>query len=299
MERRKIGPNGVLCAVLGAVSWGFSGTASQYLFMHYELDSSWLTTMRMTLSGVVLMLACLLADRKALFALPRHRRDMLQEVLFAVAGLMAVQFAYLTAIQHSNSATATVLQNLSVAMLAVLMAIKTRKMLPALHAFSVLLALFGVFLLATHGNVHQLALSPAGLFWGVGAAAGVCSYSLLSAGLVARWNARVVSAYGMLIGGLVLGALTGSFGITVQLDLVGWFVLWLIVLIGTVGAFTLFIQGISEIGPVRATLIGCLEPVSATIISAVWLGSRFTAVDILGFACILITVFLLNGRKQR
>ena len=295
---RKIRLSGIACAVLGAVSWGFSGTASQYLFMHYDINSVWLTTMRMVLSGIVLMAACLISDRGELISLFRHKRDFRHEVVFAVAGLMIVQYAYLTAIQYSNSATATVLQNLSVAIIAVLTAVMTRKMLSGKHIFSIFLALFGVFLIATHGNIRTMVLSAQGLLWGLAAAAGVCSYSMLSAGLVARWSSRVVSAYGMLIGGVVLGLLTGAFGMKADLDLTGMFVLGLIVLIGTVGAFTLFIQGIGEIGPVKATLIGCLEPVSATVISALWLGSKFSWIDILGFACILATVFLFNTGKR-
>lgn len=290
--------SGVICAVLGAVSWGFSGTASQYLFMNYEINSVWLTTMRMVLSGIVLMAACLLADREELISLFRHKRDFRHEVVFAIAGLMIVQYAYLTAIQYSNSATATVLQNLSVAIIAVLTAVMTRKMLSVSHIFSILLALLGVFLLATHGNIHTMVLSKQGLLWGLLAAAGVCSYSMLSAGLVAKWSSRVVSAYGMLIGGVVLGLLTGAFTMKAELDLAGGFVLALIILIGTVGAFTLFIRGIGEIGAVKATLIGCLEPVSATIISALWLGSRFSWIDLLGFACILVTVFIFNAGKK-
>lgn len=36
-----------------------------------------------------------------------------------------------------------------------------------------------------------------------------------------------------------------------------------IVLLGTVGAFTLFIQGIALVGPVKAALLSCLEPLTA------------------------------------
>ena len=41
-----------------------------------------------------------------------------------------------------------------------------------------------------------------------------------------------------------------------------------------------------------ATLIGCLEPVSATVLSALFLGTRFSMAELLGFSLILLTVFL-------
>ena len=285
---------GVICAVLGAVSWGLSGTLSQYMFMNYELDSSWLTTMRMTASGIVLLLLSLVTERNALWGIVSHRRDLIHEIIFGIAGLMFCQFAYLSAIQHSNSATATVLQNLSVPLIAVFTAIITGKLPKKRQVFSIILALLGVFLIATHGNPSSMVISKKGLMWGLGAALGVITYSMLSAGLVAKWGSRAVSAYGMLIGGVILGGLTGSFGMRPALDVYGYIVMGLIVLIGTVGAFTLFLEGIHELGAVRATIIGCLEPVTATIVSALWLGSVFTLPDILGFVCILATVIIFN-----
>ncbi len=68
----------------------------------------------------------------------------------------------------------------------------------------------------------------------------------------------------------------------------------IIVFVGTLGAFTLFVQGVSMVGPVTAALLACLEPLTAALLSAVWLGSVFTAAELIGFACILSTVFLLS-----
>ncbi len=65
-----------------------------------------------------------------------------------------------------------------------------------------------------------------------------------------------------------------------------------IVLIGTAVGFSAFLEGVRYIGPVKATLIGCLEPVSATVLSALFLGTRFSMAELLGFGLILLTVFL-------
>ena len=297
-SRKKSVSAGVICAVLGAVSWGFSGTCSQYMFMNYEVDSVWLTTMRMTISGIVLFIISFIAERKELFEILRRKRDMINEAIFGIAGLLFCQFSYLTAIQYSNSATATVLQNLSVVFIAVFTAVITRTMLGKKQIFSIALALFGVFLIATHGNIRSMVISGKGLFWGLCTAVGVVVYSMLSARLAARWSSRIVSAYGMLIGGFTLGILTGSYSLRPELDPAGIAVMAMIVLIGTVGAFTLFIEGINKIGAVRATLIGCLEPVSATVISAIWLKSTFSITDILGFVCIIATVLIFNINKR-
>ena len=62
--------------------------------------------------------------------------------------------------------------------------------------------------------------------------------------------------------------------------------------------FSLFLQGIRYIGPVKATLIGCLEPATATVLSAVFLGTRFGVMEMIGFGAILGTVFLSMDRPE-
>ena len=42
----------------------------------------------------------------------------------------------------------------------------------------------------------------------------------------------------------------------------------------------------------RASLIGTVEPVSATVTSALMLGTVFAPTDLIGFACIIVMVFL-------
>ncbi len=47
---------GLFFASFGAISWGISGVCGQYLFMNYDIDSSWLTAIRMLLSGILLLI---------------------------------------------------------------------------------------------------------------------------------------------------------------------------------------------------------------------------------------------------
>ena len=99
---------------------------------------------------------------------------------------------------------------------------------------------------------------------------------------------------GMLIGGLVLSAAVRAWEIPAGLDLYALVLLSAIVLLGTVGAFSLFLQGIRMAGPMKASLLSCLEPLTAAFLSAFWLHSSFSAAELVGFACILATVFLIR-----
>lgn len=110
MGEKKRTLRGFLCAALGGVCWGASGTVGQYLFTCQGVDSGWLTVVRMFLAGVVLLGGALVRHRPQLRAIWSDRRDALRLVLFSVGGLMTCQYTYLAAIRYSNSATATVLQ---------------------------------------------------------------------------------------------------------------------------------------------------------------------------------------------
>ena len=85
-----------------------------------------------------------------------------------------------------------------------------------------------------------------------------------------------------------------------SLDPVGHLVLLIAVLVGTFGAYGLFLHGISIVGPVAGNMLGAAEPVSATAISALWLGTAFSWADWAGLVLMVATIFLiaLQTRKR-
>lgn len=97
----------------------------------------------------------------------------------------------------------------------------------------------------------------------------------------------------MLIGGIFLFFLFGYWNYEITFDMAMILGVGAIVVIGTALAFTLYLQGVSDIGSVKASMIACVEPVSATVISALWLGTKFTVIDVAGLLAILAAVLLL------
>ncbi len=283
---------GIFFTVAGAMGWGISGVCSQYLFSNYGLDAGWLTAVRMLLSGLVLLLVAACSGGKSVFGIFRKGRDCLWLVAFALLGLLLCQYTYLAAIQHSNSATATVLQSLNVVMMALVMAVWHRTPLAPKQGVALGLAVAGTFLIATRGDFGRIALSGTGLVFGLLSAAGVVIYTLLSRPIIHRWGNALVTGWGMLLGGAVLGLFTQAWRLPEGLDGTAFFLIGVIVLVGTAGGFSFFLQGVKYIGPEKATLIGCVEPATATVLSALWLHTTFGLVELLGFVLILLTVFL-------
>lgn len=295
-EKRKI--RGFLFALFGGILWGFSGTCGQYLFTFEKLDSGWLTVTRMLLSGIILLGVSAVNHRAEMKLVWKKKKDALRLVLFAVLGLTSCQYMYLTAISYSNAGTATVLQYLGPALIMIISCIMGRRLPSKKELCAILLAITGTFLLATHGNPGTLVISKEGLFWGLGSAVALVLYTMLPGDLISRYGSTVIVGFGMLIGGIFLFFVFGYWNYKIDFDVPLIMGVGAIVLIGTALAFTLYLQGVSDIGSVKASMIACVEPVSATIISALWLKTNFTGIDIIGLVAILLAVLLLSKKDD-
>ena len=220
----------------------------------------------------------------------KHSKSLLSLLIFALIGLFLNQFAYLTAIQETNAGTATVLQYVCPVGILIYSCIKD-KVAPTLgEIVSIILAIGGTFLIATHGQLDQLSMTPAGLFWGLFSALTYALYIILPISLIKKWGSSLVIGEGMVIAGLVALPFTGVLqaNIPTSLDFAG------IILIGTVFAYTAFLKGASLIGPVKSSLLASIEPISAVFFAFLIMNEQFYPIDFLGMAMILIAVTLIS-----
>lgn len=298
-DKRRRAARGILFALSGGILWGFSGTCGQFLFSFEAVDPAWLTVTRMLAAGVILLAFSYPKQKAAMRGILSDRKSLLRLLVFAILGLTTCQYTYLAAISYSNAGTATVLQYLGPALIMVASCLLSKRFPTKKEVFAVLLAISGTFLLATHGNPGSLVISPQALFWGLASAAALMLYTMLPGSIISRWGSTVVTGYGMLFGGLFLFFLTGYWNYRIALSPALLFGTAAIVVAGTAMAFTLYLQGVNDIGSVKASMLACIEPVSATVISALWLKTSFTPVDIAGLALIVATVLILSRKEEK
>ena len=249
--------------------------------------------MRLLAGGILLTVPALLRHRDSVLGILRDPKDLLRLICYGICGLLLCQYAYMTAISWSNAATTTVLQNLGLLIVMGYTCLRGRRLPSRREGLALVLALAGVYLLATGGDPRHMALSPKGLFWGLAAAVAVVGYVMLPRGLMTRWGRAPITAMGMLIGGIAVNLAARSWTLYVPIPGRAWLAIGAIVVLGTVVSFTLFMRGLQDVGAVKSSMLASTEPVSATVFSAVWLGTTFSAPDLIGFACIIATIFLL------
>lgn len=284
---------GIVLTLAGAVCWGFSGTCAQFLFSGYGLDPRWIVCVRSVTAGLFFLLLALAVDRRRLVAALTSPKALLSMFVFGVFGVLLCQVCYLFTIDASDAGTATVLQSLNLIIILVVVCVQLRRRPVRKEYVGVGLALVGTFLVATHGSFTSLAISPQTLGWGLATAVGCALYTLLPGRLLAEYGSIVTTGISMTMAGIVSSALFRPWGIEASLDATGLLFLGAIVVVGTILSYLCYLNGVKLVGSMLAGLLGCAEPVTACVLSAVWLGTAFMPVDVVGMAMIIGMMFLM------
>ena len=284
---------GTILTITGGILWGISGVCGQFLFQNKEVTASWLVPIRLVTAGLLLLLYYVIRDRGKAFDIWKTKRNRTDIIVYGLAGMMLCQYSYFQTIEWSNAGTATVIQYLGPALIVVWVCFRTKRLPQTKEVLGVILAVTGIFLIATHGNPTSLALSQKALVMGLLSAVSVVVYTIKPAGLQKQFATPLVLAWGMLIGGAVLMVVFRPWNYQVIFDRETFAAVAFIILFGTMAGFSMYLTGVKMIGSVKASLVSCVEPVASMILTAVWMKVSFTTPDLIGTLFVIATIIIL------
>jgi len=297
MQNEKM--SGILITLAGAICWGISGCFGQYLFQETEIYAEWLVAVRLLLAGTLLVSLGFVQQKREIVQIFRNADDRKRLVIFSLFGVLACQYTYFAAIQYSNAGTATVLQSLSCVLILGVLCFREKRAPKRYESVAIACALIGTVLLSTHGDFSSMSLSTRALLFGLGSAVGAVLYNFLAGDMVNRYGIYVVVGFAMLISGVMMWVIVRPW--QVELAWNGKMILAIlgVVIVGTAVAFSLYLKGVSMVGPLLASLLATIEPVVAIVVSFMFLGSNFHAMDFVGFVLILGTVIGLSLKQRQ
>ena len=275
---------GVLLVAISA-----AGFASIGLFARVAAASgaSLLTVLalRFVLAGI--LLALVLRHRR--LAWPRGR-DLAGLVLLGALGYTAQSFCFFSALNHLTVGLAVLLPYLHPALVLLAGAALGRQRLTPRKA-ALAAASFAGILLTVRGD---LAGTPVGLAFGIGAALIYTNYILVGEHLTPRTgvipaatvivlSAAVMFCLGTLVEGVRWPGTTG-----------GWLAVAGIAVLGTALATVTFFAGVQRIGAGDAATLSTLEPVVALVLAFVFLGEQLGAVQLAGALLVIASAALLG-----
>ncbi|MFT4399315.1 EamA family transporter [Bacillus sp. SW14] len=291
---------GFFMVIIGAAFWGLSGTAAQHLFETSDVSVEWLVTVRLLLSGLLLLIIISAGNnRHAVWAIWKDQKSAIQLIVFGIAGMLGVQYTFLASIGTGNAAVATLLQYLAPVLIMMFLLVTRKNSFQIADICALVLALGGTFLLLTNGSVNHLTVSSLSIIWGLLSAAALAFYTLYSSSLLKNWGSALVIGWGMLIGGIGMSFIHPPWDFNVQ----GWtmsasVLVGFIVIFGTLLGFYMYLTSLKYLFPQEASMLGCTEPVAAVASSILWLGVPFGLYQALGAACILVMIFVLSQKKN-
>ena len=290
---------GILLVIVGTMLWGISGTVAQFLFQQKGFDTEWLVVVRLLISGFLLLLYGYIKKDKNIINIWKSKEDSIKLILFGAIGMLGVQYTYFAAIKHGNAATATILQYLSPVIITCYLIIRNKKFPNIKQLIAIGLALIGTFFIITGGNIHSLSLSHLALFWGICSAFCSAIYTLQPVNLLKKYSSISVVGWGMVIGGLAFSFIHSPFDFSGELSFITIISSAFIVIFGTLIAFYCYLESLKYLVPTEASILGCIEPLSATILSVIWLNVHFGIAEFIGTTCIILTVIILSFSKEK
>ncbi|GGE55994.1 drug/metabolite transporter (DMT)-like permease [Priestia taiwanensis] len=294
MERLK----GIMMVIIGASFWGLSGAVAQMLFEETTITAGWLVTIRLLVSGALLLLFTLCtSNRGEVFGVWKKPKFFVHILLFGIFGMVGIQYCYFVSIETGNAAVATLLQYLAPVFIAIYATVKFRELPDTNKVISIAIAVLGTFLLLTDGSIDNLTVSPVSMFWGVLSGVALAFYSLYSKELRQHYSASVLVGWGMIVGGIGMCFVHSPFDVQgVAWTLPTLSKVFFVVIFGTLLAFYLYMLSMKYLTAQEASLLGCTEPLVAILASIVLINIPFGYYQMLGALCVIVMVVMM-GRK--
>ncbi|QOT01333.1 EamA family transporter [Brevibacterium sp. JNUCC-42] len=297
---------GMVMVITGAGLWGISGTAAQQLFQQVNISTEWLVTIRLLISGMILLLLSSFSPKRyQIFGIWKDKKESVKIILFGIVGMLGVQYTYFASINAGNAAVATLLQYLAPIFITFYLIIKCKKFPTKIDTISIFLALLGTFLLLTNGSTENLTVSKPAIIWGILSGLTLAFYTLYSKGLLDKWASSIVVGWGMIIGGIGLTLLNFISTRKIiflsrieNITLETFLLIGFVVIFGTLIAFYLYLESIRYITPKETSLLGCTEPLAAIISSVLLLHVPFGIFQSVGTLSVLVMVFLLSQKPS-
>ena len=287
---------GIMLIVMAAACWGLGGVAGQYLFQYHQVDAVWLVMVRQIVAGGIFLLYTAAVLKENIFTI--LRQHFLGLLCFSFVGILGAQLGFYYTISLCNAATATVLQYSAPIWVMVYISYKHRAWPDGRELVGICGAIVGVFLIATHGSLNSLALSPAALTIGLLSAISYAFYSIQPVELLKHYPATVIIGWGQLLSGLALMVVRNPLAPAGSWNMQAYWAMGYLIVGATIASYALYLAGLKIVGSTKASLISCAEPLASIIAVVLLLDTQLLLPDYIGMACIIFTVLLLSLPKK-
>lgn len=283
----RAGLTGVLLVVVSAAAYGTVPIFAKLVFRE-GVSLPQMLSWRFVLAAALLWVATLLSGGGV-----RSRGKVVRLLLMGAVGYAGQAAAFFFALARLPAATTALLLYTYPAMVTLGSAVFLGERLGARKVAAVLVA-FGGTTLVLQGQAGPL--NPVGVAFGLLSAAMYSAYVLFGSRFFANVHPIAASATVMsatAVSFVTYAAVAGQISVPSHPAQVGLIVT--IAVVGTALPVLAFVAGMPRVGPSRASILSTFEPVVTVTLAAAVLGEALHPLQILGAACIILSVAVLEA----
>jgi drug/metabolite transporter, DME family len=286
---------GYCFVMVAALLWAVSGSSAKFLF-HQGVSPFQLVQLRITLAAVCLFIWLFLKNKSLLMI---SKNDLVYFVILGICGMAAVQFTYLFAISKIHVAAAILLQYMAPIFIALFSVIFAKEKLKRSTLAAIVIATAGCWLVVGAYNLNVLSMNIAGIFSGIASAIAFAWYSVHGEYGMRKYNPWTVLFYAILFAALLWNVLHPPLEAFFHAhSLLEWWWIFYIAIFGTVLPFGLYLEGVNLIRATRSSITGMLEPITAGVLSYIFLNEIMEPLQLLGGVLVIFAIILLQLRQE-
>ena len=296
---------GYLMVATAAVLFALNGTVSK-VALGSGLTSVDLTQIRSTGAAAGLLVFLLIFARHRLRA---TRRELLFLAAFGVTGVAFVQWLYFVAIERLPVGIALLIQFTGPLIIALFAWLVYHEHIRRRIWLALALCLIGLAVIVE--TWAGIAFDTLGIAAAFAAAFALAAYVLMAERARKTRDPVSLSFYGFLFAGIfwavvqplwqfpwsALGESVSLQGRFADQTAPLWLLIGFVVVVGTMVTFSLLTGALRHISATRASIVGTLEPVVATVIAWIWLGEAFGTAQLVGGAIVLAGILLAQTAR--
>jgi drug/metabolite transporter (DMT)-like permease len=286
--------------------WGVSATLGRAAFTGRllpgghaidSIDPLILSQSRTTFSFLVLLPILLLRRGWRRLALPSA--DYLRMLVLGVLGVAVSNYFYYLAIQRTNVATAIIVQYTAPIWVLLYMVARGLQKATLQRLAAVALAVTGIALVIGIFGA-SLRLDLIGVGAALLAAFSFAFYNIGGHSILARYDHWTVLLYTTLSAGLFWIVINPPWKIAaVHYSGMDWAFLLLFSVVSVLAPFSFYFAGLRYLGPTRAVVVSCLEPVFSILIAAIALGEIVYPLQAAGIILVLAAIVVVQMPDRR
>lgn len=282
---------GYICGIISAITYGLNPLGALHLYAGgIHVDS--LLFYRYGLATILLGGIMLLQKESFKITRQEGKACLLLGLLFAASSL-----TFFNSLHHMDAGLSCTILFVYPVMVAIIMAIFFKERITNITALSILLALFGIWLLYRgEGGT----ISSVGMAFILSSALAYALYIVAVYKMQLKLPPVTLTFFVMLVGTLIIvvhSFVSPGMRLQVLTTPAQWGWAFMLAVVPTVISLIAMVVAVKRIGSTPTAIMGALEPVTAVVIGVTVFNESFTARIALGMSLILLAVFLIiTGR---